>query len=142
MNGYLGSGQNGGVRNLSEVRNPSEVFFFAEENCWSVRPDHPRYAAKWLKAPLSTRALDNTILLITPSPDARDCFATYHNAYSNDLNRGSGNVAFLDGHVENVTVEEQLRKTMHGVSTEDNPAGNMSLSWASKSSPPGGWNGQ
>ncbi len=142
MNGYLGGKENSGVRNVEEVRDPSMVFFFAEENFWSVRPDHPKYPAKWLKAPLSTKALDDTVLLITPTPEARDCFATYHGVSSSELDRGSGNVVFIDGHVKSVRVEEQLREKMHGVRHYDNPAGNMSMGWASKSPPPGGWDGQ
>ncbi|MGA2092535.1 MAG: H-X9-DG-CTERM domain-containing protein [Sedimentisphaerales bacterium] len=142
MNGYLGSKENGGVRNESEVRGPAKVFFFAEENSWSIRPDHPKYPAKWLKAPLSTKALDDTALLITPTPQAKDCFATYHGASSGDQSRGGGNVAFLDGHVEFVRVEGQLRKNMHGVSDSYEPAGNMAMGWARKTPPPGGWDGQ
>jgi prepilin-type processing-associated H-X9-DG protein len=142
MNGYLGSKQEGGVQYESEVRGPAQVFFFAEENSWSTRPDHPKYPAKWLKAPLSTRALDDTALLITPTPDARDCFATYHGASSKDLNRGSGNVVFIDGHVEGIRVEDQLRKHMHGVESRLNSAGNLFRAWASKSPPPGGWDAQ
>ncbi len=142
MNGYLGSREAGGVNNLSEIGEPSKVFFFAEENSWSVRPDHPKFPAKWLKAPLSTKALDDTVLLIAPTPEARDCFATYHGVSSNDLGRGSSNVAFIDGHVRSVRVEEQLRKNMHGVNDYDNPAGNMSMGWASKTPPPGGWDAQ
>jgi prepilin-type processing-associated H-X9-DG protein len=142
MNGYLGSKENGGVRNESEVRDPSKVFFFAEENSWSVQPDHPKFPAKWLKAPLSTKALDDTVLMITPTPEARDCFATYHGAYSSDLSRGAGNVAFCDGHVESVPVEGQLRAKMHGVRDSYNPAGNMDMGWASKTPPSGGWDEQ
>ncbi|MDH4240670.1 MAG: prepilin-type N-terminal cleavage/methylation domain-containing protein, partial [Phycisphaerae bacterium] len=40
MNGYLGTTNDGGVLKVNEVREPSEVFFFAEENSWSLRPDH------------------------------------------------------------------------------------------------------
>ncbi|MFH1369925.1 MAG: prepilin-type N-terminal cleavage/methylation domain-containing protein [Planctomycetota bacterium] len=141
MNGYLGSKEAGGVTNESEVRKPSEVFFFAEENSWSVRPDHPKYPARWLQASLSTKALDDTVLCITPTPEAKDCFATYHGSRK-DHNRGSGNVAFIDGHVEMVRVEEQLRKNIHGIESENNPAGNLSMGWASKTPPPGGWDAQ
>ena len=141
MNGYLGTVQDGGVLKESEVREPSSVFLFAEENSWSLRPDHPKYSAGWLSAPLSTKALDDTVLLISPTPGANDCFATYHGA-SGDLNRGFGNVVFIDGHVVSIGVEDQLRKTMHGGNSSFGAAGNLSLSWASKSPPPGGWDAQ
>jgi len=140
MNGYLGSNQEGGVLNESEVRDPSKVFFFAEENSWSVRPDHPKFGAEWLRAPLSTKALDDTVLLISPTPEARDCFATYHGAP--DLNRGFSNVAFIDGHLEHIKVEDQMRKTMHGGKSYLGPAGNLFWAWASKLPPPGGWDAQ
>lgn len=142
MNGYLGTTQAGGVLRVDEVRDPRGVFFFAEENSWSLRPDHPTFGARWLSAPLSTKALDDTALLVTPTPQAEDCFATYHNAPRGDLNRGSGNVVFIDGHVELIGVEDQLRKTMHGGNSSLGPVGNLSWAWASKSPPPGGWDGQ
>ena len=142
MNGYLGGRGNECVRNESEVRKPSEVFFFAEENSWSVRPDHPKYPAKWLKAALSTKALDDAVLTITLTPEAKDCFGTYHAVTSKDLNRGSSNVAFLDGHTDRIQVEDQLRKNMHGGRSRLGPAGNLMWAWASKTEPPGGWDGQ
>jgi prepilin-type processing-associated H-X9-DG protein len=140
MNGYLGTTKEGGVLNRSEVRAPSEVFFFSEENSWSLRPDHPKYPARWLSAPLSTRALDDTVLLISPTPEAKDCFATYHG--SGDLNRGYGNVALIDGHVERIRAKDQLRKNMHGGRSELGPAGNLIWAWPVKLPPPGGWDAQ
>jgi prepilin-type N-terminal cleavage/methylation domain-containing protein/prepilin-type processing-associated H-X9-DG protein len=142
MNGYLGSKADGGALNLSDVRNQSKVFFFAEENSWSIRPDHPYFPSKWLKAPLSTRALDDTLLVITPTPEARDCFGTYHEASSKELDNGFANVAFLDGHVEIVRAKDQLRKKMHGGRSSFGPAGNLSRAWAAKTEPPSGWDGQ
>ena len=140
MNGYLGTTKEGGVLKITEVRDPGGVFFFAEENSWSLRPDHHKYPAKWLSAPLSTRALDDTVLLIGPTPEAKDCFATYHGA--GDLNRGSSHVLLVDGHVELINAEDQLRKNMHGGKSHLGPAGNLFWAWASKSPPPGGWDAQ
>lgn len=141
MNGYLGTTQNGGVLKLTEVREPG-VFFLAEENSWSLRPDHPKYPAKWLSASLSTKALDDTMLLISPTPEAKDCFATYHRVSSGGLNRGSGHVLLVDGHVELIDAEDQLRKNMHGGKSNLGTAGNLHMAWASKSPPPGGWDAQ
>jgi hypothetical protein len=95
-----------------------------------------------LSAPLSTKALDDTSLLITATPQAKDCFATYHDAPNGDLTRGAGYVVFMDGHVDRIRVEDQLRTIMHGGSSSLDPAGNLSLAWANKSPPPGGWDGQ
>ena len=139
MNGYLGTNQDGGVLRVSEVRDPSVVFFFAEENSWTLRPDHPTSSARWLSAPLSTKALDDTVLLISPTPEAINCFATYHEAPMRDFNRGYGNVVFIDGHVESIGVEDQLRKTMHGGKSRLGPAGNLTWAWANKLPPPGEW---
>jgi prepilin-type processing-associated H-X9-DG protein len=142
INGYLGSSRAGGVSKASEVRDPSSVFFFAEENSWSLRSDHPKFPARWLSAPLSTKALDDTVLTIEPSPTARDCFATYHDAPSGDINRGSGNVVFVDGHTDSIRAEDQLRPTMHGGASRLGPGGSLHWAWASKTPPPGGWDAQ
>jgi hypothetical protein len=133
MNGYLGTTRAGGVLKDSEVRDPTEVFFFAEENSWTLRPDHPRFPAKWLSKPLSTKALDDTLLLISSTSQARDCFATYHGGKSGDVNRGFGNVVFIDGHVDRITIEEQLEHNKK--SWPQDAAGNLSLAWASKELP-------
>jgi prepilin-type N-terminal cleavage/methylation domain-containing protein/prepilin-type processing-associated H-X9-DG protein len=39
--------------------------------------------------------------------ESRDCFATYHDAPGRDLDRGSGNLVFVDGHVDSVSADEQ-----------------------------------
>jgi hypothetical protein len=142
INGHLGSSRPGGAVKTSQVRDPSSVFFFAEENSWSLRPDHPKFPARWLSAPLSTKALDDTVLTIEPSPTARDCFATYHDAPSGDINQGSGNVVLVDGHTESIRAEDQLRRVMYGGNSKLGPAGNLHWAWASKSPPPGGWDAQ
>jgi prepilin-type N-terminal cleavage/methylation domain-containing protein/prepilin-type processing-associated H-X9-DG protein len=142
MNGYLGNKANGGALNVSDVRNQSKIFFFAEENSWSIRPDNPKFPAKWLQAPLSNRALDDTLLVITPTPQARDCFGTYHEASSRELDNGFANVAFLDGHVDIIKAKDQLRNKMHGGNSRLGSAGNLSWAWAAKTEPPGGWDGQ
>jgi prepilin-type processing-associated H-X9-DG protein len=133
MNGYLGTAIPGSVLKESEVRNPSRVFFFAEENSWSLRPEHHKFSAKWLPKALSTKALDDTMLLISSTSEAKDCFATYHGAPSGDINRGYGNVAFVDSHVERIRVEEQLEQLENG--WPEDAAGNLSLAWASKELP-------
>ncbi len=142
MNAYLGSDGEGGVKKSSEVRDPSLVFFFAEENCWSIRPDKIKSRDRWLTAPLSTKALDDTALLISPTPKAVNCFGTYHEAPDGDTNRGYSNVLFVDGHVESIKAEDQLRKNMHGGKSSLGPAGNLSWAWANKLPPAGGWDGQ
>ncbi len=142
MNGYLGSTENGGVTHEAKIPKPATVFFFGEENAWSLRPEHPHFPVRWLRAPLSTTALNDTALLILPTPQAGDCFGTFHGDYKSSTGRGFGNLAFLDGHVSAISVQEQLRNTMHGGKSPLGPGGNLTYAWASETPPPGGWEGQ
>jgi len=151
LNGYLGSSQPGGVRTVSNIRSPGRVFFFAEENSWSLRPDHPRFPVSWLTAPLSTKALDDTVLMITPTPQADNCFATFHGGTSKDLSDGGGNLVYVDGHVDMLWAQQQLRQVMHKGSsirtssynkTDTDPAGNLAWAWAAQTPPADGWENQ
>lgn len=85
MNYYLGSGIAGGARTSSQVKYPSEIIFFSEENCWAIPG-------------LSTYALNNNILYLAED-DSLDCLGTYHKTSSSDLNSGAANIAFVDGSV-------------------------------------------
>ena len=75
----------GGAVNSSEVtRNPAEVFFWAEENMWG------RFNF--------TQVLnDNALCGI-----GTDWFGTFHHTSAANLNAGTTNVVFVDGHVDNV----------------------------------------
>lgn len=88
MNAWLGNRQDadgGGVLKRSEItRSKSEVFFFAEENMW-LRPG-------------CRRVLNDNCLW----PNDCDWFATYHGASGGDLNTGTSNAVFVDGHVDEV----------------------------------------
>jgi prepilin-type N-terminal cleavage/methylation domain-containing protein/prepilin-type processing-associated H-X9-DG protein len=159
MNAYLGSDRHGGVKNEVDVYKPATKFLLAEENAWSVRPDHPKYPARWLSAPLSTKALDDTALLITPTPEAENCFATFHDGKQPGYSEGHSNITFLDGHVTNIGVRDQLREKMHAGSSlgssrysrysyssyeerSPHPGGNLYYAWPLEEPPPGGWEGQ
>jgi hypothetical protein len=138
MNAYLGSERGGAVARLKAVRDPAAVFLFAEENSWTLRPDHPKFPVKELIAPLSTRALDDTALLISAT-GAADSFATYHGASSSSPNSGWSHMIFVDGHSDYVRFSDQLRRRAHGGSSEAGPAGNLARAWAASDPPPGGW---
>jgi prepilin-type processing-associated H-X9-DG protein len=157
MNAYLGSDRLGGVKNEEQVYKPASKFILGEENAWSVRPDHPKYPARWLSAPLSTKALDDPALLITPTPQAENCFATFHGGKKPSYSDGHANLTFLDGHVMNIEVREQLRKKMHGTSSlrrsrydsyssyerkSYHPGGNLYYAWPLEEPPLGGWEEQ
>ena len=91
------------IRNESEVKNPSRVMFFSEENSWTV-PE------------LQNASINDNNLRATPGT-GDDHFATFHDAPSQDLDHGYAHAVFVDGHVERVSAY---------------PAGNsFALSWPS-----------
>ncbi|MFH1883567.1 MAG: type II secretion system protein [Planctomycetota bacterium] len=77
------------VRKESQVKNPQRVFFFSEENPWSIPG-------------LSGAGTNDNNLRSTP-PCNTDCFATFHSPPSGDLNKGFANAVFVDSHVERVS---------------------------------------
>ena len=106
MNAFLGSPVVwGDVKYESEVPRPSGVFWFSEENMWTIPG-------------LSDFVLNGTAMLVLGAPIGdgfepgpvggapaiSDAFATYHFPPGGDLNAGSANAVFLDGHVELVRV--------------------------------------
>ena len=141
MNGYFGRSEEGGVMHSGRIFKPATVFFFGEENAWSMRPDHPRHPARWLTAPLSTTALGDTALLILPTPQTGDCFGTFHDMSSRYFGQGFGNLSFMDGHVGVISVDDQLRNTLHGGKSRLGPGGNLTYAWPGET-PPGGWDAQ
>lgn len=142
INGYLGTTRPGGVLKMTEVRDQAGVFFFSEENPWSIKPSRGYLRGQWPPTALSTRGLDDSVLLISSTPEAKDCFGTYHDAPSGDLNRGRAHAVFVDGHVDTIEAEDQIRGTSGRGGSRLGPAGNLSIAWASESPPPGGWEGQ
>ena len=99
MNAYLGPHVSGGLNTFldraakeSEIRrNPARVFFFSEENSWLIPG-------------LTGDVLNDTNLSIADSSPWVDSFATYHKAPRGDLDAGSANVVFVDGHVGSVHI--------------------------------------
>lgn len=77
------------IRNESQVKNPSRVFFFSEENSWRV-PE------------LSNATINDNNLRATPGT-GDDHFATFHDAPSGDLDHGYAYAVFIDDHVERVS---------------------------------------
>ncbi|MFC1761086.1 type II secretion system protein [Planctomycetota bacterium] len=94
QNGWLGNGRTSGnwdpAGKLSDVtRSHSEVVFFAEENMWL------RTGVRWVLN-------DNALYL-----DGADWYGTFHSGVRGDLNTGSCNVVFVDGHVDEVRSARQ-----------------------------------
>jgi prepilin-type N-terminal cleavage/methylation domain-containing protein/prepilin-type processing-associated H-X9-DG protein len=119
MNAFLG-GFEGGTHRLrvavSDIRSPSRIFFFAEENGWSYTPvggdagsvrysatlndnalcgssEHPSYATAW------TKPLDANLKLVGANVTYLDAFGSYHKTTIQKRNSGMANAVFVDGHV-------------------------------------------
>lgn len=106
MNAFLGGDGRGMVSRESEVKHPAYVFVFSEENSWEV----PGLTG-------SGCGINDNNLRIGIPPDIVDCFGTYHNPPGGDLNKGSANLVYLDGHVGSIKAEQQL------------DGGNFKLAW-------------
>ena len=74
-----------------------------------------------------------------------DGFATCHRPRKGDLDTGYSYVVMLDGHVEKVTLADQLRRSRHPPGMKESrlgPGGNLALAWPLDVPPPGGWENQ
>lgn len=89
MNSYLHGDAWTKVKYEWDVKNPSRVFFFSEENTWGIPG-------------LSKVGINDTNLRAHPYNNT-DCFATYHSPPGGDLNKGTANAVFVDSHVEVVS---------------------------------------
>ena len=89
MNGFLGRSKidddKGALTLLDITRSRAEVFLFSEENMWERGGD--------------TSVLNDNALM----PNGRDWFGTFHGTRGSDLNGGSVNAVFVDGHVQEVS---------------------------------------
>ena len=77
-----------------------------------------------------------------PQTDVGDAFATFHRPRRGDLNTGHSYVAMLDGHVQKVTISDQLRRSRQDPNfapSRFGPGGNLSLAWPLDIPPLGGW---
>jgi hypothetical protein len=93
----------------------------------------------------TTYQLVNNALEENGVHDFADAFATYHRPPKGDLNLGHSYVSMLDGHVRQVTVADQLRKSRRIPSLPESrlgPGGNLHLAWPLSVPPPGGWENQ
>ncbi|MHC4477752.1 MAG: prepilin-type N-terminal cleavage/methylation domain-containing protein [Planctomycetota bacterium] len=88
MNGFLGRSKidddKGALTIVDITRSRAEVFLFSEENMWERGGD--------------TSVLNDNALM----PNGRDWFGTFHGTRGSDLNGGSVNAVFVDGHVQEV----------------------------------------
>lgn len=91
MNAYLGLNMYNGVLKVSQVRKPSEVFLFTEENMWTTPG-------------VTDAVLNDTVMLSRYPPydpeDISDTFGTMHSTKGGDLSTGYANLLYVDGHVD------------------------------------------
>ncbi|UCF43112.1 MAG: type II secretion system protein [Planctomycetota bacterium] len=99
MNAHLGPFQaaweaaTGHFKKVTQIRHPANVFFFSEENIWPI----------W---GMSVTVLNDTNLWIGPPYDdsGYDFFATFHNPTRGNLDKGTCNTVFIDGHAEKLVL--------------------------------------
>jgi len=88
MNGMLGrkkiDNDRGALRVSDVTRHHGQVFLFSEENMWGRGGD-------------DSVLNDNALI-----PNGRDWMGTFHGAKGMDLNGGTVNAVFVDGHVDRV----------------------------------------
>ena len=104
MNAHLGPWEApweapGRFEKVSQVRRPANVFFFSEENMWTI-------------ADMGGTPLNDTNLWIGAPYGVTDFdfFATFHNAPQGDTDRGTCNAVFVDGHVEQLDLMDETLK--------------------------------
>jgi len=89
--------------------------------------------------------LDRPYASKMPETDVGDAFATYHRPRGGDLNTGHSFVSMLDGHVEKITVADQLRASRRDPNLPESrfgPGGNLRPAWPLDVPPLGGWENQ
>jgi prepilin-type N-terminal cleavage/methylation domain-containing protein len=99
-----------GVQHEWNVKNPARVFFFSEENSWTIQD-------------ISKAGTNDTNLRATPR-GVTDCFATYHNPPGGDINKGKANAIFVDSHVEVVSAYHDVEPV-----PANTPGNTFILSW-------------
>jgi prepilin-type N-terminal cleavage/methylation domain-containing protein len=106
MNAFLGADTF--VVRVQDVRGPSGVFFFSEENCW---PNDAVYAYT-LNDNALCGGLDISPRLAawmpprTLAPPYKDAFGSYHRTTIGAMNDGMANAVFVDQHVELVNQKQ------------------------------------
>jgi len=100
----------------SEIKSPSSIFFFGEENPWvntsrygatlndnalCGTPEHPSGSGAWNKDP--------SVLVPVGSLKYLDCLASFHKTTLEKKEEGQSNVVFVDGHVNMANWKDTYR---------------------------------
>jgi prepilin-type N-terminal cleavage/methylation domain-containing protein/prepilin-type processing-associated H-X9-DG protein len=127
MNALLGGFEFGGSSQYvhvlrvrtSDVKSPSSIFFFGEENPWvnTTRygatlndnalcgaPAHPSAAGAWTADPSSLITAEKTT-----GAKYLDCLASFHKTTFEKRDDGESNVVFVDGHVDMARWDDTYR---------------------------------
>ena len=96
VGGFGGGSTEGNVTRSIDVRHPSSVIFFSEENCWTIPG-------------ISSLPLNNNILYIQSGNNPWNSVATYHQTRRGDLNSGIANIVFVDGSVGTGNAKDSYR---------------------------------
>jgi len=114
MNGRLSAGegstkQDFGMIRLEQVKHPSQVLFFTEENIWIInRSNVDGYGNPHERDNISlSKFALNDMYFGTIQWGNGDCIATFHKANDSKLNTGVSNVLFIDGHVSEEKAYDQ-----------------------------------
>ncbi len=87
MNIYLGGDIAGSIKKSTDVKRPSEVLFFTEENFWPIEG-------------MSQYGINNNVMYVHENPEESfDCLGTYHRYNGSNRNSGLANIVFVDGSV-------------------------------------------
>jgi prepilin-type N-terminal cleavage/methylation domain-containing protein/prepilin-type processing-associated H-X9-DG protein len=124
MNAFLGGFELSGIvqyKHLlrvrkSEIKSPSSIFFFGEENPWV---NSNRYGATLNDNalcggpahPSDARAWDTPVTSMVPTGGMKylDCLATFHKTTLEKKDDGESNAVFVDGHVEMANWKDTYR---------------------------------
>ena len=103
---------------VQDIRNPAKVFFFSEENMWTISTDTPPgevgytpHEYDWSESTLNDNGLFSHWF---GTAGTTDCFATYHKtswATQETRDEGVANAVFTDGHIETVQNWDPLDKS-------------------------------
>jgi prepilin-type N-terminal cleavage/methylation domain-containing protein len=114
------------VRKITQVKSPSRVFAYGEENPYNIPSSNlrPYYGTFTVKVSSQTPVNDCLLWVIAPGgakaeidrvgskynypPIFVDCLASYHRAKDAEGLLGYSKAVFVDGHIQNVVPEESL----------------------------------
>lgn len=114
------------VKKITQLRSPSQVFAYGEENPYTLPSSNPRPLYTGFTVRVSSQTPLNDCLLYSINPQSAkatienaggkhkvpptfvDCMGSFHRAKDGDGYLGYSKAIFVDGHLQNVLPEESL----------------------------------